>query len=175
MKQVFKEQIAGMDTRFKLHFTPDYSRIKSGDEFKYFNKPYGVHHWLEHEIGFPDHVSKKDKDSIVVLLDPDQLIMRPFRDNDFSNTAWNFLDEGEKPRTRIEHGFPMGQEYGFHLQWKTKVNMTGFVKPEELPSPVDLMDANEAKKGYIVGPPYVATAADMYKITTKWTEFAYVY
>lgn len=43
---------------------------------------------------------------------------------------------------------------------------------DEQPSPVDSMSREEARAGYIVGPPYIATGRDMYKIAKKWTEFA---
>jgi hypothetical protein len=176
LQKVFDEQIASLvdDGRFRIHFTPDYSKIKpSAGYYKYFNKPFGVHHWLEHELGFPDKASKEDRDAIVVLMDPDQIIMRPFTNNDFSNTNWQFIDKNEKPRTMIDHGKPMGQQYGFNVQWKTSVNMdnyTLFGLTE--PSPVTSMNYHDAHKGYIVGPPYIATGNDFYKITSKWTQFA---
>lgn len=164
----FAEQIEPMAPgRFKIHFTPDHSKLKPGIVYKYWNKPFGLKHWLEHVLGFPD--SPVDGDSIVVLLDPDQLIIRPFTNNDFSNTAWKFLKEGKKPRTKIEHGKPMGQLYGFHLQWKEKIDMKKVTKEH---SPVDDMSNGEALSGYTVGPPYIATARDMYQISLKWTEFA---
>ena len=175
LQTVFDEQIASMvdDGRFRIHFTPDYSRVKPTTAYKYFNKPFGVHHWLENELGFPDKASKEDQNAIVILMDPDQIIMRPFKNNDFSNTNWQFLDKGEKPRTMIDHGKPMGQQYGFGLQWKNSVDMTNYTLfGLNEPSPVTAMNYHDAHKGYIVGPPYIATGNDMYKITTKWTKFA---
>ena len=112
-----------------------------------------MRHWLQNALGFPDDPT--DEDSIVILLDPDQLILRPFTNNDFSNTGWKFIPKGEEPRTHIEHGKPMGQMYGFGLQWKDKIDMK-LVLPNEH-SPIDDMDRDEARAGYIVGPPYVAT------------------
>jgi hypothetical protein len=38
---------------FHLHLTPDFSRVKKGTEFAYFNKPFGVLHWMEHALGLP--------------------------------------------------------------------------------------------------------------------------
>jgi hypothetical protein len=89
-----------------------------------------------------------DEDAIVVLMDPDQLIMRPFANNDFSNEVWVHLRKGAQPRTRVDHGAPMGQLYGFGLQWREKVNMT-HISPNE-PSAVDGLTHQEAKEGYIV-------------------------
>lgn len=141
-RAVFQEQIQPMAPgRFKIHFTPDFAHVKPGVTFPYFNKPFGTKHWLENEMGYPGN--PLDEDSIVVLMDPDQLIIRPFENNDFSNERWIHLKKGEEPRTRIEHGAPMGQLYGFGLQWKTKVNMT-HISPNEH-SPVDDLTNHEAQ------------------------------
>jgi hypothetical protein len=155
LQALFDQQIKPMaPERFKIHFTPDYSNVKGGKtKFVYFNKPFGMRHWLQTALGFP--YNPIDEDSIVVLMDPDQLILRPFRNNDFTNTQWKFVPSDQKPRTKIEHGYPMGQLYGFALQWKQKIDMT-LVSPNE-PSPVTTMSNEEARAGYIVGPPYIAT------------------
>ena len=125
-------------------------------------------HWLEQALGFPNN--PENEDAIVVLLDPDQAIMRPFQNNDFSNTEWMHVDP-DKARTQIKHGAPMGQRYGFALQWKEKVRME-YVEPNERPSPVDSLSRNDANAGYVVGPPYIATARDMYAICDRWCLFA---
>lgn len=156
--------------RFRIHFTPDFSRVKPGTNYKYFNKPFGTKHWLESALGFPDNPI--DEDSIVILMDPDQLILRPFRDNDFSNSRWMFMAKSSTPRTRVAHGAPMGQLYGFGLQWKDKVDITKVAPANELPSPIETMSNLDARAGYGVGPPYIATARDMYTIASKWSEFA---
>ena len=154
LQKIFDEQIASMAPgRFKVHFTPDYSKLDGGKSFVYFNKPFGMRHWLQNALGFPDNPDNED--AIVVLMDPDQIFLRPFTNNNFTNTQWKFIKKGQAPRTRIEHGKPMGQLYGFGMQWKSKVNMT-LVSPNE-PSPVDEMTHSEAQAGYIVGPPYIAT------------------
>jgi hypothetical protein len=146
-RKVFQEQIEPMAPgRFKIHFTPDFSSVKPGVKFTYFNKPFGMKHWLENALGHP--ANPVNDDAIIVLMDPDQLITRPFANNDFTNERWVHLKKGEEPRTRIEHGAPMGQLYGFGLQWKSKVNMT-YISPNEH-SPVDDLTHQEAQSGYIV-------------------------
>eukprot|EP00977_Amphora_coffeiformis_P013241 scaffold3410_cov158-Amphora_coffeaeformis.AAC.15 len=171
LRKIFQEQIIPMEpNRFKIHFTPDFAKIlKPGIDYPYFNKPCGMKHWLETALGFPDN--PQNEDAIVVLLDPDQAIMRPFQNNDFSNTAWMHVDP-DKVRTQIMHGAPMGQRYGFALQWKEKVRMS-YVAPDlPEPSPVDSLSREDANAGYVVGPPYIATARDMYKICDLWCQFA---
>ena len=125
-------------------------------------------HWLEQALGFPDN--PQNENAIVILMDPDQAIMRRFEKNDFSNTAWLHLKDPDNVHTQIMHGAPMGQRYGFYLQWKTKVRMS-YVLPNE-PSPVDDLSNNDANSGYVVGPPYIATARDMYAICDLWCQFA---
>jgi peptidyl serine alpha-galactosyltransferase len=170
MKAIFDEEIYPMEPsgRLKIHFTPDYSKLKNGKSFVYFNKPFGMKHWLENALGYPSRPINDD--AIIILVDPDQLIMRPFTNNNFSNTEWKFLNPDEAPRSSIHHGQPMGQLYGFGLQWKNQVNMTQLGFPN---SPVDRLSYREAQAGYILGPPYVATAQDMYTIVNQWTIFAH--
>lgn len=61
--------------------------------------------------------------------------------------------------------------YGFGTQWLTKTNITRTAPQNELPSPVESMSRKEAEENYAVGPPYIATAYDFYKIVTKWKDF----
>lgn len=146
-RKVFSEQIEPMaPDQFKIHFTPDFSTVKPGVKFTYFNKPFGMKHWLENALGYPG--SSLHDDSIVVLMDPDQLITRPFANNDFTNERWVHMDRGQVPQTRIEHGKPMGALYGFGLQWRTKVNMT-YIHPAGH-SPVDDLTHREAQSSYAV-------------------------
>ena len=168
MRDIFYDEIHPMDPsgRLQLHITPDYSKLKNGKTFVYFNKPFGMKHWLEHKLGFPN--KPINENAIIILVDPDQLIMRPFTNNDFTNTEWKFMSS--PPYTKVIHGQPMGQLYGFGLQWKNQVNMTALGFPK---SPVDQLSYKDAQAGYIVGPPYIATARDMYKIVTQWTIFAH--
>ena len=116
-------------------------------------------------------------DTIVILMDPDQVILRPFVRNDFSGDSWMFLDK-KKPNTRIRHGAPMGQMYGFGLQWKRQVTMDyvafmGYANKtrKSFVSPVDELSFQKARQSYIVGPPYIATARDFYAIVRQWTLF----
>eukprot|EP00542_Grammatophora_oceanica_P020431 CAMPEP_0194039796 /NCGR_PEP_ID=MMETSP0009_2-20130614/11893_1 /TAXON_ID=210454 /ORGANISM="Grammatophora oceanica, Strain CCMP 410" /LENGTH=538 /DNA_ID=CAMNT_0038682743 /DNA_START=101 /DNA_END=1717 /DNA_ORIENTATION=- len=168
LRTLFKEQIEIMAPgRFHLHLTPDYSRIKPKVNFKYFNKPFGTRHWMENALGFPD--KPLNEDTIIILLDPDQVILRPFT-NDFSGPAevWKPTHSKIPHRIKVEHGAPFGQQYGFAMQWKNKVNATYVAQG---PTRLTTMDDAEAQGHYLVGPPYVATARDMYQIVTTWCDF----
>jgi hypothetical protein len=166
IRKVFREQIAAMaPDRFFLHLTPDFSKVKPGVVFWYFNKPFGMQHWLTNALGYPDNHKVHD-DTIIILLDPDQIILRPFT-NDFSNSTevWR-LDKGHK--LKVEHGAPFAQQYEFGLQWKTRVKMDR-IAPD---SPVVTMKNRMALQYYTaMGPPYIATARNMFSIVTKWCEF----
>jgi hypothetical protein len=141
--------------------------VKKGANYKYWNKAFGTKHWMEHALGFPN--KPRSENVIVILMDPDQILNRPFRNNDFSNTEWVDHKPGQKPRTAVEHGKPMAQRYAFGLEWKKKYNMDLLL--HDKPSPIlNLTDA-EALAGYVIGPPYIATASDMYKIVSQWCGF----
>ncbi|KAG7354688.1 hypothetical protein IV203_004044 [Nitzschia inconspicua] len=181
LKDLFKEEIETMKPGYHhLHLTPDFSRIpkKHPDKFKYFNKPYGVRHWMEHALGYPDNHELHD-DSIIVLLDPDQILLRPFT-RDFSNSSeyWRLQDvyRGktvlDRPHIshKVEHGSPFSQQYGYGIQWLTKVRPE-YVFQDRLPTPVSNMTRKEATDYYFaMGPPYVATAKDMWSIVTTWSD-----
>jgi hypothetical protein len=166
IQKLFNEKFAVMaPDRFFLHLTPDFSRVKPGLDFKYFNKPFGMQHWLTNAFGYPDNHEVHD-DTIIILLDPDQLIMRPFT-NDFTNSTevWK-IPGGYK--LKVEHGAPFAQQYGFAMQWLDKVKMD-HIAPD---SPIVTMDRGVAQKYYFaMGPPYIATTRDMFAIVNKWCEF----
>jgi hypothetical protein len=167
LKQVFQEQITPMSDRFHLHLTPDFMEIKPGIKYKFANKPHGLKHWLEHALGYPN--SNTHDDDIVILLDPDQMLLRPLTSNFESSVVdWKPTRDRKKAITRVEHGFPAGQLYGFGAQWKTKVNVAHVAGPN---SPIEDVTLQEARDHYPLGPPYMATAKDMYKIAEKWCEF----
>jgi peptidyl serine alpha-galactosyltransferase len=196
LQTLFDEQIRTMvfdsaskyNNNFRIHFTPDYSKLKPSEKYVYFNKPYGMKHWMEHVLGFSssiedgkttfssDNVQEDDKDSIIVLMDPDQIFMRKFENNNFTSTDWFFVKEKLGPRTSVSKGYPMGQLYGYGLQWKQKINMTTVLN--SIPkmaagktTPIDTMTNDRARAGYVVGPPYVAIASDMYQIVVTWSQF----
>ena len=169
LTELHEKQIRIMSDRFHLHLTPQFATVKKGLNFKYFNKPFGLRHWLENALGYPHNAAQHD-DSIVILLDPDQMFLRPFT-NDFSQSVevWKPVKTKLPKRTLVTHGSPFAQQYGFALQWKTKVNMSHVANGTY--SRIDTMDMQEARDHYSVGPPYIATARDMYNISKTWTEF----
>ncbi|KAL7570669.1 hypothetical protein ACA910_014942 [Epithemia clementina (nom. ined.)] len=225
--QTIRQPMQNDVSEFHLHFTPDYGAVipeqqarilqhtqqnlstnnqrkkrpkqLTVHQYKYYNKPFGTKHWMEHALGYSFTTTKTERvanrnggknnnsiiyttetldnpahdDTIIILLDPDQIILRPFVRNDFTQDGWKFLDSDEVPQTAIRHGAPMGQMYGFSVQWKTKVNTTQLLGPlaATVQSPIDDLSMKQAQKSYIVGPPYIATARDMYAIARQWSYF----
>ena len=111
LAQIHKDQIEPMGkiglaegdpTRFHLHMTPEF-----GKDFHYNNKPYGVAHWMENVLGYSQETaSTEHDDTILFLLDPDMVFMRPFV-NDFTHQEM-WVPRKSFPRiTRVQHGYPM--------------------------------------------------------------------
>jgi len=185
-----------LEQSFRLHLTPDYSRVRlSGGTlpYKYMNKPYGLRHWMEHELRlgwtadnttittpFLEHDSSNAKhqqqqsakhqqilDGIVILMDPDMILLRPIG-HDFSNAEEVWVD-GEKPAiTKVTHGHPIAQQDGYlNNEWMT-LNSSYITQDPTITRPA----WSDGPKHWNTGPPYLATVSDMYKIVSLWTETA---
>ena len=186
LRSWFEEQVAPLSLRFGLHLTPHFSAVKdengkaTGEEYEFFNKPHGLKHWLEEGEGMGiDSTTGLPwrHDTIVALLDPDQVLLRPitghfqspndvFRSGDMKEGSGYNRDSaktmsGETYFT-VRHGHPASQEYGFRDSWRAYASVAG---PGSNASKVTPL---EALRSYAVGPPYLATALDMYKIAVKW-------
>lgn len=103
---------------------------------------------------------------MVILVDPDMLLMRPFV-NDFSEfpvdlwTSHNRKKAKEHPLlTKVSQGKPMAQDYNFGDAWyeAAKTNLTHVVGPD---SPIHSISKEDATVLYSGGPPYIFTAKDM--------------
>mmetsp|Transcript_16415 Transcript_16415/g.24201 ORF Transcript_16415/g.24201 Transcript_16415/m.24201 type:complete len:523 (+) Transcript_16415:124-1692(+) len=170
MEKWFQDHIQGMSSRFHLHMTPHFSGVKNEQgetvgEYKFFNKPFGLKHWLEHA----DHFSLQQIDDIVILIDPDMILTRPIL-GDFSSETDTLIAKMRQPHIlgrRVEHGLPFAQTYGFGAQWE-KLDLDQIAGAD---SPAKLVDKMGGRLHYTVGPPYLATVQDMYQIALKWSEF----
>jgi hypothetical protein len=117
----------------------------------------------------PAIIPRQYRDDIVMLLDPDMVLLRPLR-HDFTNEEVLWVTE--PPATKVvQHGYPISQQDGYlgldwmGLNWSHITNRTKgqFLKP---PSPKD------GQRHWIAGPPYLATVKDMYDIAELWTEYS---
>jgi len=166
-QEFFNQYIQPMRPQdFFIHFTPDFSRVQKSDgaPYKYMNKPYGLRHWME---GYLNMTNKAAENDIIILMDPDMILLRPltFDFSDVDNHLWVETD----PKTRVvRHGFPMSQQDGYLSNDWMRLNITHVTRNSSSVKP----NGPDGPKHYNTGPPYLATARDMYSIAVKWTEFA---
>lgn len=169
-KRHLKEIVEKMSDKFHIHFTPDYSNVGAGKPYKYFNKPFGLRHWMENAMGFKSP-SDETSDSIIAVLDPDMILLKPLV-NDFSALPLEAWNEGrlERPiQTRVRKGFPIAQEYSFSAHWRYQLDS----KMKEIigeKSHVHVMTDAKAAMYYPAGPPYIIAAQDLYDVVGLWTK-----
>jgi len=176
-----------MSDRFRIHFTPHFSGVKDPEtgkvkgDYKFFNKPFGLKHFLEHNelLGLVDEGvtgmegTMKRPDDVIILCDPDMLLLRPITD-DFSNERETLVGPRRKSiyqKKEIKvasHGNPFAQTYGLGTQWR-KFDLDAIAGKD---SPAKEVSQQDGGLYYPVGPPYVVAADDMYKIAVTWSEFA---
>ena len=189
-----------MSDRYRIHFTPQFSTVKdelTGEyikDYKFFNKPFGLKHYMEYNelMGFEvvahgdDATSSvagskmrsssrrmKHPDDVIILADPDFLLLRPLTD-DFSNEREILIGHRRKSifdaKTThiVSRGNPYAQTYGLGTQWR-RFDIDAIAGPDSPAKSVDQMDGGTY---YPAGPPYIVIASDMYAISEAWSEFA---
>ena len=185
-ERVVPLQIPGLQT-FEMHITPGFDDSGGGDQ-KYFNKPNGLLHWMEQSLGFDGKSDHEDDDSIVIVLDPDMMLLRPITE-DFTSknyvAGWTDSANTRKHSSEgndlvdyqhdvVTHGRPHAQRYGYGDGWLTAIqgHMEEIVGPD---SPALKVGIEDARDYYPAGPPYVATGKDMYQIAYHWVKFLPTY
>lgn len=104
--------------QYSVHFTPDFKTDgKTKKKYDFYNKPYGLHHWLLNaKPSIPEH-------TVIVLLDPDMILLRPFTLNFANNTLNIFMDgydlNKEHLPKKLGRGYPAAQLYGLGAPWAT--------------------------------------------------------
>jgi peptidyl serine alpha-galactosyltransferase len=187
------EQVAVLSSQFHLHVTPNYARVMPGMDYKFFNKPFGLRHWMEQELGFP--LTRTYDNTVFIILDPDQLILRPF-EADFgghqaaSKIQWHTTQQELRAAPaepiRVEHGRPFAQYYDMMGLWVDTIydNRTHILASLATTTTQNSTTATTASalhthwtrdrayQHYVPGPPYLATGRDMYQIVATWATFA---
>ena len=105
------EHIKKMSKDYNIHFTPHFSTVKdeagnAKGDYKFFNKPMGLLHWLEHGEGMGVDVNTgkmKNENTVVALLDPDMILLKHIT-RDFSNEKMVIRPSHDPERFRVEHG-----------------------------------------------------------------------
>jgi peptidyl serine alpha-galactosyltransferase len=181
LRKQHEDEIAStMSRNFFLHLTPDYSKIVPGDNYKFFNKPFGLRHWMETALGYhPNSPSEKNEndDMVIVIFDPDQFLIRPFV-QDFTNEPelWTKrlrtnTTTGAESSRQVERGRPMGARYAFGGNWIHQVKISEILNSTTAPSPVRNWTVDYVDDYFSVGPPYMAVSSDMYRLVQTWSDF----
>ena len=162
-----KTVISKLSPNFSVYFTPDFSD-KGGDDYKYFNKPFGLQHWFQFGLKYDENLDKY-KDAIFMVLDPDMMLMRPLTyDFTDSNVIIHKSMRGMPTVRKVLHGQPWASIYGFgDSPFRVDLN---YVFSNVTDSPALHVTDEEKGNNYAGGPPYMATGADMYGIVNKWCE-----
>ena len=154
--------------RILFYFVPDYTPteedskgVKKGHRpFHYFNKPHGMNTWIKNEFN-------NIYENVIVLIDPDMIILRPFLFHIESEAkSWakwqkeNTKDGNgmKEPRDMyVREGHPVSQKYGIGAKW---MKWKGFCDEKESCHPTD----RDAWKYFSVGPPYIMHKNDWLKV-----------
>jgi hypothetical protein len=169
-----------MSNRFHLHTTPNYSRVLKGADYNFFNKPFGLRHWMQESLGFPNKTNNDE--TVFIILDPDQLIVRPFV-QDYAEQAELWYPQNQPSRhTAVTRGHPMAQLYGFGVGWMPRVNMSALFTSSNNDNETFVLRSNEndknlwnpatVRQSFVAGPPYMAVGRDMYNIVNTWATIA---
>ena len=159
--------ISKLSPNFSVHFTPDFTRI-SGDDYKYYNKPFGIQHWLTHGLKYEENKDEFE-DAIIMILDPDMILLRPLTyDFTESNVIIHESDRGTDMRF-VKHGQPWASLYGFGDGPFRSVDVRK-VLVNYPNSPALTTSKEEQRHNYPGGPPYMATGRDMFAIVNMWCE-----
>jgi hypothetical protein len=155
---------------YHVHFTPDFKRdAKTNKKYDFYNKPYGVQHWLE-------HASPPIKSGVIIaLIDPDFVFLRPLTGR-VAGQQSNIVSRPVMTSDIFEYvakGKPVAQQYGLGAPWVRDMsrdfNRT-YVCGQNSPCTRVPNEATGAKF-WSVGPPYMLEKDDLYKLTESWTDF----
>ncbi len=157
------------DRPYRAHFTPDFKHdAKSNKKYDFYNKPWGVKHWLE----FADPPVQPEV--VVALLDPDMILLRPITVDVSSqeNAIWSMKLEKSEMIPRVVEGRPVAQLYGLGAPW-TNDKHQKFNRAKICGEGSACLEAKEhwAAEHFSVGPPYLVHKRDMVRICDTWTQF----
>lgn len=169
LKQHFKTKISPMaPDRFHLFLTPDFSKsVLPNVKYKFFNKPYGLQYWMKNGLKYEENRDALD-DKIFIILDPDQIVLRPFRQSYEDDDQIVFHWPHSVIHKAVTHGHPMAQVYMFGSNWVDKLVPAAIFNHTH--SPVAQWTRWLVGMYFAAGPPYIATGRDTYNIVTTWAQ-----
>jgi hypothetical protein len=163
LRKFHNTKIATMSDRFHVFFTPDFGNgpaFRRG-EYKYNNKPNSVYLWMKDILGMDQNNSSKEvEDGIVLLVDPDMILLRPLL-HDFSHQEMLYVSESKAGSTRplsggtraVEHGKPMAQQDGYLADEWMKFDVEQITDGGRFPK----FGPSDGALYWNSGPPYLAT------------------
>lgn len=167
LEEFHESVIKKLSPNFHVHFTPNFAKI-SGDNYKYYNKPFGVRHFMANWLKY-DENNPKLKNSIIMILDPDMILLRPLTyDFTSSNVMIHQSKRGPPKVKKVMHGQPWASLYAFgDGPFRQDLN---YIFSNHTDSPALRATGDEQRNNYPGGPPYMATGKDMWSIVNAWTE-----
>lgn len=155
--------------QYGVYFTPDFKRdAKTKKKYDFYNKPYGLHHWLQHaDPPVPDG-------TVVILIDPDMIILRPLSLQVAGYPTLLKLPsytEQDYPPAFVGKGHAAAQIYGLGAPWATASKNFNRTHVCGVGSPCLEVQRLEGEKFYSVGPPYLVEKSDLLRLTNSWTSF----
>jgi hypothetical protein len=156
--------------QYHVHFTPDFKTdAKTNNRYDFYNKPYGVKHWLE----YANPPIKEGQ--VIAVVDPDFIFLRPLTTK-MGNQTNNIVTGRVKTNDIFDYvgrGKAVGQHYGLGAPWVNdqhkKFNRTTICG---LASPcLKVPGEMEGGQYYSVGPPYILERNDFIRLTDTWTKF----
>lgn len=153
---------------YNVHFTPDFKKTSSGKSYDFYNKPYGLKHWLENS-------NPPIKNNVVVaLIDPDFIFLRPITLN-MAGEDNNIFYQEKTPAVVPEfigEGVPAAQLYGLGAPWAGQ-RSRNFNREYICGKNSSCMKTTVkfGEEHYSVGPPYLVHVNDMKRLTDSWCAF----
>lgn len=157
-------------SRFHLHFAPaDPNQAAAGllrTHMKYFNRPYGVHHWMENKLGYnKGESSNENDDKVIVLMEKDMVLLKSFG-SVLSGELWKDPDGATGT---VSHGHPVAQHEPFGPGWWEEIPKSSLsAEIAEGVSTVQSMSHFDFQNHYSAGPPFFVTCKDFYPLVQKW-------
>mmetsp|Transcript_26744 Transcript_26744/g.25617 ORF Transcript_26744/g.25617 Transcript_26744/m.25617 type:complete len:512 (-) Transcript_26744:103-1638(-) len=163
-KNILLELYLKLFPRYHVHFTPDFKvDKKTKKKYEFYNKPYGVEHWLSNTqiLNF----------TVIAIIDPDMIFVRSLTVN-LKEDNMILMDGKEEVPSIIEKGHPVSQLYGLGAPWagstSKNFNRTNVCGEN---SPCLKVTSSFGQKHYSVGPPYMVEKSDLIKLTKSWVAF----
>lgn len=156
----FEELNRSVNEDFGLYITPSFPGAK---DFPWINKPSSIEHFILHARPELDRVGE----TIVAILDPDFVFLKPFTQRELP--ASDLLPPGLSDGVNVaKKGTPVAQHYGLGGGWVHKFPVKDIVGAD---SHALTYDSNSAAKYFAVGPPLILHADDLTALAPLWSQY----